>query len=82
MAHRIGRSQKVTNGHTLGVSCRTIIRLKSDQTTSVVEVEALMRALGGSHKKEGEDDGGGDDDGTGGGGADEPWGGGRFSQEG
>ena len=82
MAHRIGRSQKVTNGHTLGVSCRTIIRLKSDQTTSVVEVEALMRALGGSHKKEGEDDGGGDDDGTGGGGVDEAWGGGRFSQEG
>ena len=82
MAHRIGRSQKVTNGHTLGVSCRTIIRLKSDQTTSVVEVEALMRALGGSHKKEGEDDGGGDDDSTGGEGADEAWGGGRFSQEG
>ena len=49
---------------------------------SVVEVEALMRALGGSHKKEGEDDGGGDDDGTGGEGADEAWGGGRFSQEG
>ena len=64
------------------VVCGAIIRLKSDQTTSVVEVEALMRALGGSHKKEGEDDGGGDDDGTGGGGVDEAWGGGRFSQEG
>ena len=64
------------------VVCGAIIRLKSDQTTSVVEVEALMRALGGSHKKEGEDDGGGDDEGTGGEGADEAWGGGRFSQEG
>ena len=53
------------------VVCGAIIRLKSDQTTRVVEVEALMRALGGSHKKEGEDDGGGDDDGTSGGGADE-----------
>ena len=81
MAHRIGRWQKVTNGHTLGVGCRAIIRLNSDQTTIVVEVEALIRALGGSHKKEGEDGGGGDDDGTGDGGADEAWGGGRFSQE-
>ena len=43
MAHRIGRSQKVTNGHTLGVSCWAIIRIKSDQTMMVVEVEALIR---------------------------------------
>ena len=64
------------------VVCGAIIRLKSDQATMVVEVEALIGALGGSHKKEGEDDGGGDDDGTGGEGADEAWGGGRFSQEG